>query len=161
MNYLSLVAYATQAWSKDSEILYPNTDLATRRKWLNDFTVLVDSIDPTSHQITSTLSLLAASVREGFALPPYMQLPQPYNLNRRLEALDKGILDARHIREPGYSAYACLQVASSLVTDDLARLIEHVKDLVGETDFSFKVTASDSSFDSTGSDQNYGKGKQD
>ena len=81
-------------------------------------------------------------------------------MSRRLEALDKGILDARHVKEPGYSAYACLQVASSLITDDLARLIEHVKDLVGETDFSFKVSASDSSFISTGSESS-GKGKKD
>lgn len=75
--------------------------------------------------------------------------------------MDKGILDARHVKEPGYSAYACLQVASSLVTDDLARLIEHVKDLVGETDFSFKVSVSDTSIDSASSEQKYGKGKKD
>ena len=90
-----------------------------------------------------------------------MQLPEAYNLSRRLESLDKGILDARHVKEPGYSAYACLQVASSLITDDLARLIEHVKDLVGETDFSFKVSASNSSFDSTKPDRSLGKGKND
>ena len=161
MNYVSLISYATEAWSNSSEILYPGTDIAVRRKWLNDLSTLVDSVNPTSHQITSTLSLLAASVREGFALPPYMQLPEPYNLNRRLEVLDKGILDARHVKEPGYSAYACLQVASSLITDDLARLVENVKDLVGETDFTFKVSASDSSFDSTASDQSSGKGKKD
>ena len=161
MNYLSLVSYTTQTWSKDSGILHPNTELAVRRKWLSDLTVLVDSINPTSHQITSTLSLLSASVKEGSALPPYLQVPEPYNLSRRLEALDSGILDARHVKEPGYSAYAVLQVASSLITDDLARLIEHVKDLVGETDFSFKVSASDSSFDSTGSDGSSGKGKKD
>lgn len=41
---------------------------------------------------------------------------------------------------------AVVHVASSLVIDDLARLIDHVRDLVGETDFSFKVeTDSDSS----------------
>jgi hypothetical protein len=72
-------------------------------------------------------------------------------------------LDARHVIEPGYSAYACLQVASSLVTDDLARLIEHVKDLVGETDFTFKISSSDTSFDSigSGSEMPSGKGKKD
>lgn len=161
MNYLSLISYTTQSWSNNSEILYPDSDLAVRRKWLSDLIVLMDSINPTSHQITSTLSLLSASVREGFALPPYMQLPEAYNLSRRLESLDKGILDARHVKEPGYSAYACLQVASSLITDDLARLIEHVKDLVGETDFSFKVSASNSSFDSTKPDRSLGKGKND
>jgi hypothetical protein len=36
------------------------------------------------------------------------------------------------------SSLAVVHVASSLVVDNLGRLIEHVKDLVGETDFSFK-----------------------
>jgi hypothetical protein len=137
----------------------------------------VDSIGATSHQITSILSLLSASVKQGSALPPHLELPQPYNLNRRLEALDKGILDARHVEEPGYSAYgktsfckdknsadnstAVLQVASSLITDDLSRLVDHVKDLVGETDFSFTVSMSDSSIGSTGSEGSPGKGKKD
>ena len=90
-----------------------------------------------------------------------MRLPEPYELNRKLETLDKGILDTRHVSEPGYSAYACLQVASSLITDDLVRLIEHVKDLVGETDFTFNVSISESSLNSIGSDRSSGKGKSD
>lgn len=148
MNYLSLISYATQTWSsKEKEgggSLFPlTTDTAARRAWLNDLSVLVKDINPTSHQITSTLSLLSFSVTQGSTLPPYIQLPKPYSLNRRLEALDKGILDARHMEEPGYSAYACLQVASSLITDDLARLVESVKELVGETDFSFVVREAD------------------
>lgn len=35
---------------------------------------------------------------------------------------------------------AVVHVASSLLVDDLARLVDHVKDLVGETDFSFDVS---------------------
>jgi hypothetical protein len=52
-----------------------------------------------------------------------------------------------------------VHVASSLIIDDLARLIDHVKALVGETDFSFKVSTdsdSDSSATPPGS-----KGKTD
>jgi hypothetical protein len=48
-----------------------------------------------------------------------------------------------------------------LVTDDLARLVDHVKDLVGETDFSFKVSMSESNMDSTASETSSGKGKKD
>lgn len=62
------------------------------------------------------------------------------------------------MQEPGYSAYAVMQVASSLITDDLERLVDHVRDLVGETDFTFKVVMSDSSLDSSLTD---GKGKRD
>ena len=32
-------------------------------------------------------------------------VPESFNLSRHLEVLDNGILDARHIEEPGYSAY--------------------------------------------------------
>lgn len=105
MNYLSLMSYATQSWSKDGGALYPNATHASRRAWLDDLSTLVDSVGATSHQITSILSLLSASVKQGSSLPPHLELPQPYDLSRRLEALDAGILDARHVEEPGYSAY--------------------------------------------------------
>jgi hypothetical protein len=161
MNYLSLMSYATNSWSKNEGAAYPNTKPETRREWVDALSKLVDTINPTSHGITSILSLLSASVTQGSALPPYIQLPEAYDLSRRLEALDKGILDARHVEEPGYSAYAVLQVCSSLVSDDLARLVDHVKDLVGETDFSFKVSMSENSVESTASEESSGKGKQD
>ncbi|TVY78574.1 Uncharacterized protein LSUE1_G003688 [Lachnellula suecica] len=145
MNYLSLISYATQSWSRDGSSAYPNSIPATRRAWLTDLSRLVDSIGPTSHSITSTLALLSASITQGSALPPYMSIPDSYNLSKRLEALDGGILDARHVEEPGYSAYAVMQVASSLITDDLVRLVDSVRDLVGETDFSFRVDGSEHS----------------
>ncbi|TAQ84624.1 hypothetical protein B7494_g7055 [Chlorociboria aeruginascens] len=131
MRYLSLMAYATDSWSDNDESAYPNTQPGRRRAWLVDLTKLIDNVGGTSHQITSILSLLSASVKQGVALPPYLELPKPYNLSRRLEALDRGILDSKNVEEPGYSSYAVAQVASSLVIDDLARLVEHVKDLVG------------------------------
>jgi hypothetical protein len=153
------MSYATQSWPKDSGSQYPNTAIDKRRPWINDLTGLIATISPTSHQITSTLSLLAASVKQGSALPPYIQVPQSYSLSRRLEALENSILDSRHVEEPGYAAYVVMQVASSLLTDDLARLVDHVKDLVGETDFSFLVN--DSSKNSVGLEGSSGKGKQD
>lgn len=104
--------------------------------------------------------MLSASVTQGSALPPYMQLPQPYQLSRRLDELDSGILDARHVEEPGYSAYAVMQVASSLVGDDLERLVAEVKGLVGEVDFSFRVGGSgDLPVESARTQR--GKGKED
>lgn len=154
------MSYATESWTKKDGSLYPNSKPETRHEWLHDLTALIDSVGPTSHSITSILSLLSASVKQGSALPPYIQLPEPYNLSRRLEALDKGILDAKHVQEPGYSAYAVMQVCSSLVTDDLTRLVENVKELVGETDFSFKVSSSSASVDNTTSERSSGKGKR-
>ncbi|ELR07383.1 hypothetical protein VC83_06608 [Pseudogymnoascus destructans] len=159
LNYLSIISYATQIWSKEEGSVPTQTETATQRAWLNDLSVLIEDVGPASHQITSALSLLSASITQGSTLPPYIQLPEPYYLNKRLEALDAGILGMRHIEEPGYSAYACLQVATSLITDDLARLVKHVKDLVGETDFSFTVSVSD--VNSTALKENSSKGKKD
>lgn len=122
-------------------------------------------IGPTSNSVTSTLSMLSASVKQGSALPPYIQHPEPFNLTKRLEALNSDLLDARHVEELGYSAYAVMQVASSLVSDDLKRLVDDVRDLVGETDFSFMVNESNMNIDSTSSEQDSGigdtKGKKD
>jgi hypothetical protein len=166
MNYLSLMTYATESWSSSHDLDSTNSQTTDRRKWIDDLTVLIDSIGPTSHAVTSILCLLSASVKQGSALPPYLQIPQPYDLNSKLEALDRGILDVRHVEEPGYSAYAVLQVCSSLVMDDLRRLVDHVRDLVGETDFSFKISdQSSSSVDSGATVDNggigNGKGKRD
>lgn len=105
LNYLSLMSYATESWSRDAGEMFPNTSQPARRAWLNDLTKLIDSVGTTTHQITSILSLLSAAVNQGMALPPHLILPQPYNLSKRLEALDSGILDSRHVEEPGYSAY--------------------------------------------------------
>jgi hypothetical protein len=156
MSYLSLLGYATQSWSSKTD--HPSdepTNPAARRAWLNDLTSLIDRVAPTSHSVTSTLILLSHSVTQGSPLPPYFESPKTFDLSKSLEALDSGILDARHVEEPGYSAYAVCQVATSLINDDLQKLIEAVRDLVGETDFSWKVTDSEETL--TGG----GKGKND
>jgi hypothetical protein len=146
MSYLSLVGYATQSWSTKTD--YPSTfpiNPTTRTAWLHDLTLLLDRLSPTSHSVTSTLILLSHSVTQGSPLPPYFNAPKGFDLSKSLEALDSGILDARHVEEPGYSAYAVCQVANSLINDDLQRLCEAVRELVGETDFSWKVEGSEES----------------
>jgi hypothetical protein len=132
MNHMALISYATQTFEQR-----PLPD--SEHVWLNDFSYLLASINPTSHAITSTLVLLSASIKTGSALPPYMQLPKPYELSRRLEQLDSGILSSKHVEEPGYSAYAVMQVSSSLMMDELKGLVADVKTLVGEVDFTFRV----------------------
>lgn len=82
------------------------------------------SIATTSQEITSTLALLSNSVTNGTPLPPYLKAPKPYQLSQKLEKLDADILSISHIAEPGYSAFAVMQIASSLVGDDLGKLIE-------------------------------------
>ena len=85
---------------------------------------MVGSLQVTSHDLTSTLSLLSAAVTNGNPLPPYLKGPKPFQLSAKLEALDADILSVKHITEPGYSAFAVMQIASSLISDDLGKLIE-------------------------------------
>ena len=69
------------------------------------------------------LSLLSAAVTNGNPLPPYLAAPPAFRLSQRLEAMDADILSINHIAEPGYSAFAVMQVASSLISQDLEKLI--------------------------------------
>ncbi|KAL8708075.1 MAG: hypothetical protein Q9220_007007 [cf. Caloplaca sp. 1 TL-2023] len=91
--------------------------------WLKNFGRLIKSINITSHELTSVLSLLSASVTSGNPLPPYLKAPEPYKLSAKLEAIDPDILHVSHVAEPGYAAFAVMQIASSLISDDVGKLI--------------------------------------
>lgn len=118
MNYLGLISYSTNNFSHDPAA---SPDKAS---WLKDFIHLIGRVDATSQDVTSVLALLASSVTNGNPLPPYLKPPPPYKLSQKLEELDPDILSVSHIAEPGYSAFAVMQIASSLVSDDLGKLIE-------------------------------------
>jgi hypothetical protein len=77
----------------------------------------------TTHQITSLLSLLSASIKNQQPLPPYLQTPRPYGLAERLKELDKNILNISHSAEPGYAAFAVLQLSTRCIVGDLNKLI--------------------------------------
>jgi hypothetical protein len=99
---------------------------AEHTAWSNDFRRLVTDAHSTSNQITSVLSLLSSCLTNGQALPPYLEMPQPYAFVRRLESIDKNILSVRHIGEPEYSAFAVLQICGGSVTADLEKLVKYV-----------------------------------
>ena len=66
----------------------------------------------------------------------------------------------KNMEERGYAVYAVMQVASTLVADDLARLVKAVGELVGETNFEFSVFLEGEGGESEGSSLK-GKGKRD
>ncbi|KAL8776179.1 MAG: hypothetical protein Q9194_003314 [Teloschistes cf. exilis] len=154
LRYMGLISYASNILRKRDE-----GDSDENASWLKDFSRLMHSVNVTSHELTSTLSLLSASVTNGNALPPYLEAPKPYGLSVKLEAIDADILDVSHITEPGYAAFAVMQIASSLISDDMNKLISNIKSLVGEVDFSFHVVSS--SDDSLASNDGLTKGKVD
>jgi len=78
----------------------------------------------TSNRITSLLALLASSLSNGQPLPPYLQMPQTFELVRRLEHVDPDIVSIRHIAEPEYSAFAVMQVTSQCINTDVRKLVK-------------------------------------
>jgi hypothetical protein len=134
-SYMSLISFASEAYSE--------VESGGNTKWSDDFRRLVGTIHPTSHEITMVLTLCSAAIRSGEPLPPYVPKPRPFELTSRLEELDKDILSVRHINEPGYAAFAVMQLSARGIGVDVDRLLSAVRDLVGELDFTVKVVRRD------------------
>ncbi|GKZ68801.1 hypothetical protein AnigIFM56816_008033 [Aspergillus niger] len=131
VSYLSLLGYASDT------LLQLDGDDESDSAWLHDFKRLVASARVTTHEITTLLCLLSASITNRQPLPPYLKAPRPYGFSKRLEALDKDILSLRHIAEPGFATFSVLQISTRCIVGDVERLMRDVKALVGELDFSF------------------------
>ncbi|CAI6341072.1 unnamed protein product [Periconia digitata] len=148
-NYTALLGYASATFT-DPSLTGVDNDPSTIT-WFHDFRRIILSSNITSHEITSLLSLLSSSITNGQSLPPYLTPPRRFQLTQRLEALDRDILSLKHIAEPGYAAFAVLQIGTRCVGMDVEKLLKAVKKLVGELDFSFHVvsTRNDSSSSSS------------
>lgn len=190
------------------------------RAWMRALSEVLDNVNPVHTQILSTLTLISNALMSGQSLPPFISLPKPYELTRRLlttpitrpkdstdffnrsnnfnknsqqtdnddatespsssvasgsstgitqpprqqpaqtpshdtstaapaaniQQDDDGqdlemwnILDARNMEQKGYTEFAVLQVASTLVLSELHGLVQTTKKLVGTVDFSFRV----------------------
>jgi hypothetical protein len=95
------------------------------QKWLRLLATAIDSTDFHSHNITSLLCHLSAAVSTGTALPPYLSPPEPFPLARKLRTLNSGLLDRKNARDPAFSAFASLEVLSSVVNQNLTQLIRY------------------------------------
>ncbi|KAJ5752596.1 hypothetical protein N7520_009513 [Penicillium odoratum] len=136
VSYLSLLGYAS-----DSMMRLNDDDDESGSVWMHDFRRLVGTAKVTTHEVTSLLCLLSASITNSQPLPPYLKTPRPYSFSKRLEALDKDILSIKHIAEPGFATFAVLQISTRCIVGDVERLMWQVKDLVGELDFSFHAVS--------------------
>ncbi|KAE8350831.1 hypothetical protein BDV28DRAFT_30155 [Aspergillus coremiiformis] len=135
VSYLSLLGYASDT------LLQIGDEEESNTAWLHDFRRLVASAGITTHEITTVLCLLSASITDRRPLPPYLKTPRPYSFSKRLEAMDKDILDVKHIAEPGFATFAVLQISTRCIGGDVQRLMKDVKKLVGELDFSFHAVS--------------------
>ena len=136
-NYTSLIAYSTNAFVSEPD--------AEESRWLQDFRDFTKDLKLTSHDMTSTLCLVSASITNSQPLPPYLRIPEPFRLSDKLSSVDPEIMSVKHIDEPCYAAFAVLEVASSLVTEEMGHVVKKVQELVGEVDFSFHIISTSDS----------------
>lgn len=149
MRYLTLVSYTLTHPPRPTGTTTQEDD---DKQWREDLASVYEALQPTHHAILSTLAQLSSSLLSGHSLPPFMPLPRPYDLTRRLVWQDgkepcptddpnktgtTGILDPRNMHQRGYAEFSVLQVCTTLVCDDLEGLVEDVSGLVGVVDFRF------------------------
>ncbi|GKZ23185.1 hypothetical protein AbraIFM66951_000727 [Aspergillus brasiliensis] len=138
---MALMAHTTQ----NMEALSTTTDDANNNnndnnKWISRLaSIALQSSGFKSHKITSLLCHLSASVLNSQPLPPYLETGDTFPLARELQRIDEELLSIRHIEDPAFSAFVCLEVLRSVVSFTLDDLLRNVKSLVGELSFDFHV----------------------
>lgn len=144
--YLSLIVYSSSAFTKEPDG-QSQEEIEEEVQWLRDFRAFAADTKVTSHEVTTNLCLLSASVRNSQPLPPYLQAPRPFSVGDKMDEIDPSLLGVQHFAHPCYAAFAVGEVASAFVTAEMAKITKLVKELVGEVDFSFHIvsTADDSS----------------
>jgi Fusaric acid resistance protein-like/Putative ER transporter, 6TM, N-terminal/Aromatic acid exporter family member 2 len=141
LSHMNLVIYATTtsfSSSTDSITFSDESSQATTR-WLKSLSTLFSSADFASHSIATLFALLASSVTNGQPLPPYLEPPQPYHLARQMHHMDPQLLSLCRADEPGFSAFAVIEVSCTMIAEGLGRLLRLVKELVGEVEFGVVV----------------------
>ena len=92
-----------------------------------------------SHELVTLLSLLSASLKNKQPLPPFLAAPGYFNMFDQAVGTDPNILGLDNINEPGFRAFAVIEVAHVCMVDSVNSIVKQVRDLVGELDFSYKV----------------------
>jgi hypothetical protein len=134
VQYTALLGYASQAFTQPS--LNPDASdeeasLSAAKfpkqasaQWLEDFRRVIKDVNVTSHEITTLLSLLSSSIQNGQSLPPYLKLPQQYQLSRKMQIVDSDIFNLRHVAEPGYAAFAVMTISTRCISMDIEKLLK-------------------------------------
>lgn len=127
-----MISYVTESFQE----LPSNTDKnPSSASWLKDFKELVASLQLSSQNVTTVLSITSSAISGEKPLPPYLKAPDLVHLTTLLKRENDDILSIRHVCEPGYAAFAVMQVATTMLWDDLEGLLRETKKLVGEVAF--------------------------
>ncbi|KAF2198924.1 hypothetical protein GQ43DRAFT_377471 [Delitschia confertaspora ATCC 74209] len=136
MRYTSVLGYASRTFTHPS---LSNHNDQSEAQWFQDFRRIIMSANIPYHETTSVLALLSSSIKNGQPLPPFLKAPQSYPLARELEAVDRDMLSIKHVTEPGYAAFAVIQISMRCINGDIEKLLSTIRKLVGELDFSVHV----------------------
>lgn len=134
LEHVSLLSFATQAWSADN----PGHTLhqhANDRKWLEDLSRLIGPTNSIEEHVTSVLWELSAAISTGRPLPRRREAFRICDLSRKLRSVDGEVLGIEHVQEAGYSAFAVIEIISHMIATDLDKLVTQVESLVGVVDF--------------------------
>ncbi|OBT67378.1 hypothetical protein VE03_03053 [Pseudogymnoascus sp. 23342-1-I1] len=135
VNYLALIGFASK------------TFIAARKEspspvWLTEFAKSRPETSMQAHKTTSLLILLSASIKNGKPLPPYLEVPTDSHLSEQVHGDKADNITFQNLNEPGFRALAVIKLAQSSVADSLIRIVEPVRELVGEVDFSYHIVDS-------------------
>ncbi|PYH99783.1 hypothetical protein BO71DRAFT_138129 [Aspergillus ellipticus CBS 707.79] len=109
-------------------------------KWISRLaSIALHSPGFKSHKVTSLLCHLSASLQNAQPLPPFLAPVDSFPLAREMQRIDGELLSIRHVEDPAFSAFVCLEVLRSVVSFTLNDLLSNVKSLVGELSFEFQV----------------------
>ena len=114
-----------------SDRVHPASDAS----WLRDVKKLIATLELTSHGTTTLLAIISSAISSSKPLPPYLKAPAPNDISEMLSDLDGDILSTKYVCEPGYAAFAVMQLSTTKLADELAGLLVYTKMLVGEADF--------------------------
>ncbi|KAK0119031.1 hypothetical protein ONS95_007895 [Cadophora gregata] len=128
--YLTIIAYASESFPAAHAQL----------PWLAQFASRRDSNDHESHKVTTLIALISASLTNGQALPPYLQAPAGFRITDEFLDHSDGVLSLKNLNEPGFRSVVVIEVAQRCVEGSTQRIVNLVRELVGDLDFSYSFT---------------------
>jgi hypothetical protein len=135
VNYLTIIAYASEAFNN------ARSDVSSAT-WVTQFARSRSKNNHRSQEVTTLLSLLSAALRNKQPLPPYIKCPSQFDLSEQIQESDANIMALSNINEPGFRAFAVIEVAHVCLVDSISVIVKNVRELVGEVNFSYQIKTS-------------------
>jgi hypothetical protein len=121
---MALMAHTTRNLEGLSSQVQISCGTDEEEPWLRQLARLTKSTDFNSQAVTSIIYHLSAAVTNGVSLPPHLSPPQLFPLARQLRAANANMFHIRNMEDPAFSAFASMEVLSSMVSTSLKSLVK-------------------------------------